>query len=116
MSAADPAGLSYGDWVLSRFMKAYTALKQDSNILLDKRRRTFVPPAAIIPGDLVRDQGRFKQVERVSEEDSEASTYVYFIDATPGFKRLQYPGRPDAVVWRLESAFSDDAAEQGGAS
>lgn len=87
MSAAElagSAGLAGAGRALARFLAAYTADQQDSNVLLDGRRRAFVPPAEIIPGDLVRDQGRFKQVERVSEEDSEASTYVYFIKETRG--------------------------------
>jgi hypothetical protein len=109
MSAVEPAELVDEDEKLSPFMMAYTAPDQDSVVLLDGRSREFVSPEMVIPGDLVRDQGRLKQVRRVVESGDGSSVYFWFIEGTPGHAVLEHPGRPDAVVWRLVSGCCDDA-------
>lgn len=97
-----------GDEPLSAYMVAYTATDQDEAVVLAGRVELAVPPVEIIRGDLVSDEGRWKEVGSVDLPRDESGTYVYFIEATPGYKRLEYPDLRERVVWRRLAGDTDD--------
>lgn len=93
----------------STYMTAYTAARQDEAVLLEGRECVSVPPPTIIPGDLVRDEARLKEVEQVVPPSGREGTFVYFMEGTRGFRRLEYSSSQKATVWRWASELADEA-------
>lgn len=94
---------------LSEYMSAYSAPAQNTDVVLDGRVEVSVPPPEIIRGDLVWDEGRWKEAEEVVLLGRESGTYVYFIEGTPGYVRLEYTDLRERAVWRRVSEAADDA-------
>ena len=65
------------------------------------RSQVDVPADEVIPGDVVRDQGIFRQVARVEPSIVELSL-VWFFDPMAGLSdRLRVPFMTSVSVWRV---------------
>lgn len=68
-----------------------------------ERTRLEVPAGEVVPGDVIRDEGRFRRIERVEPKVVELSL-VWFFDPADGVSdRLRVPAHISVSVWRVSN-------------
>lgn len=67
---------------------------------VENRRHVVVPADEVVPGDLVRDQGRFRQVAEVQPSVLKLAV-VWFFDPVEGYEdHLAVSSLASVSVWR----------------